>query len=126
MYIQSHRQEHKHSAVLGPVQKIGSSIFGEQPTKGALILRNVRAACTADSSVLIAEYLRPEQPSAYTSTVDMFILNIGGKVRSEKAFGELAAKAGLKITSVARHATTESAVVEMVPIQLIEYIIAFV
>jgi CO dehydrogenase/acetyl-CoA synthase beta subunit len=49
----------------------------------------------------------------YTSTVDMFILNIGGKVRSEKTFGELAAKAGLEIVSVARHDKTESAVVEL-------------
>ncbi|CAN9364713.1 unnamed protein product [Alternaria alternata] len=123
--------EHKHSAVLGPVKKVGSSIFGEQPTKGALvyyirrvlndwsdhealqILKNVRAACAEDSRVLIAEYLRPEQPSVYTSTVDMFILNIGGKVRSEKTFGELAAKAGLEIVSVARHDKTESAVVEL-------------
>lgn len=65
--------------------------------------------------MLIAEYLRPEQPSVYTSTVDMFILNIGGKVRSEKAFAELAAKAGLMIASVVRHGKTESAVVEMIP-----------
>lgn len=77
------------------------------------ILKNVRAACAEDSRVLIAEYLRPEQPSVYTSTVDMFILNIGGKVRSEKTFGELAAKAGLEIVSVARHDKTESAVVEL-------------
>ncbi|KAI8942917.1 hypothetical protein NX059_000956 [Plenodomus lindquistii] len=81
------------------------------------ILKNVRAACINESRVLIAEYLRPEHPSVYTSTVDMFILNIGGKVRSEKAVGELAAKAGLKIVSVARHERTESAVVEMVPIE---------
>ena len=77
------------------------------------ILKNVRAACAEDSRVLIAEYLHPEQPSVYTSTVDMFILNIGGKVRSEKTFGELAAKAGLEIVSVARHDKTESAVVEL-------------
>ena len=79
------------------------------------ILKNVRAACAEDSRVLIAEYLRPEQPSVYTSTVDMFILNIGGKVRSEKAFAELAAKAGLMIAAVVRHGKTESAVVEMIP-----------
>lgn len=126
--------EHQGSAVLGPVKKTGSSIFGEQPTKGALvyyirrvlndwsdhealqILKNVRAACAAGSRMLVAEYLRPDQPSVYTSTVDMFILNIGGKVRSEKAFAELAAKAGLKIASISRHEKTESAVVEMVPI----------
>ncbi|EUC49324.1 hypothetical protein COCMIDRAFT_33377 [Bipolaris oryzae ATCC 44560] len=127
-------EEHKDSAILGPVKKIGHSIFGEQPIKGALvyyirrvlndwsdfealqILKNIRTACADDSRVLIAEYLRPEDPSVYTSTVDMFILNIGGKVRSEKAFGELAAQAGLKIVSVAKHEKTESAVVEMIPI----------
>ncbi|KAK7994511.1 hypothetical protein PG991_016099 [Apiospora marii] len=127
--------EHEGSSVLGPVKKIGSSIFGEQPVRDALvyyirrvlndwsdrealqILKNVRAACAPDSRVLVAEYLRPsERPSVYTSTVDMFILNIGGKVRGEKAFGELAAQAGLRIASVARHEKTESAVVEMVPI----------
>lgn len=80
------------------------------------ILKNVRAACAADSKVLIAEYLRPEQPSIYTSTVDMFIINIGGKVRSEKMFRELADKAGLKITSISKHEKTDSAVVEMMPI----------
>lgn len=80
------------------------------------ILKNIRAACANDSRILIAEYLRPKDPSVYTSTVDMFILNIGGKVRSEKAFHELAAQAGLKIVSVAKHEKTESAVVEMVPI----------
>lgn len=80
------------------------------------ILKNVRTACAKDSKVLIAEYLRPEQPAIYTSTVDMFILNIGGKVRSEKMFHELAAKAGLKITSVSKHAKTDSAVIEMIPV----------
>ncbi|EMD61020.1 hypothetical protein GGP41_009947 [Bipolaris sorokiniana] len=127
-------EEHKGSTVLGSVKKIGHSIFGEQPVKGALvyyirrvlndwsdfealqILKNIRAACANDSRILIAEYLRPKDPSVYTSTVDMFILNIGGKVRSEKAFHELAAQAGLKIVSVAKHEKTESAVVEMVPI----------
>lgn len=80
------------------------------------ILQSVRAACAPDSKVLVAEYLRPELPSIHTSTVDMFIMNIGGKVRSEKMFRELAEKAGLKVTSVSKHKKTESGVVEMVPI----------
>lgn len=79
------------------------------------ILKNVRAACANDSKVLIAEYLRPENPAIYTSTVDMFIMNIGGKVRSEKMFRELAEKAGLRINSISKHAKTDSAVIEMVP-----------
>lgn len=80
------------------------------------ILKNIRTACANDSRVLIAEYLGLEDPSVYTSTVDMFSLNIDGKVRSEKAFYELAAQAGLKIVSVTKHEKTESAVVEMIPI----------
>lgn len=80
------------------------------------ILKSIRAACVQDSRVLISEYLRPDQPSMYTSTVDMFILSIGGKVRNEKMFHELAHNAGLKITSISRHEKTDSAVIEMMTI----------
>lgn len=80
------------------------------------ILREVRAACAPDSKVLIAEYLRPEQPAVFPSAVDMFIMSIGGKVRSEAMFRDLAGQAGLTISSIARHEPTDSAVIEMVPV----------
>jgi len=67
---------------------------------------------------LVVEYLRKEEPELVMSAVDMFILNIGGKVRSEAMFRELASKAGFEVRSVTADKGVESgcAVIEMAPV----------
>lgn len=122
--------------ILGQVQIIGKSFFEQTPVQGALvyylrrvlndwsdteatqILKNLRASCAPDSRVLVVEYLRKDAPELVMSAVDMFILNIGGKVRSEAMFRELASSAGFEVSSVTADQGVESgcAVVEMVPV----------
>ncbi|KAL4971412.1 O-methyltransferase-domain-containing protein [Aspergillus desertorum] len=117
---------------LKEVQMVPNSFFDEQPTKGALvyyirrvlndwsdaecvtILRQIRSACAGDSRVLISENLLPEQPSLAIAGVDLFLMNIGGKRRSEGMFAELASEAGFKIQSISRGANSDDAVIEMV------------
>ncbi|KAJ4420803.1 hypothetical protein N0V82_004098 [Gnomoniopsis sp. IMI 355080] len=128
-------QEHKDD-VLGQVQIIGKSFFEQTPVQGALvyylrrvlndwsdeeatkILTNLRGSCAPDSRVLVVEYLRKDEPELVMSAVDMFILNIGGKVRSEVMFKDIASRAGLEVSSVTADMGVESgcAVIEMVPI----------
>ncbi|KAH8754366.1 O-methyltransferase-domain-containing protein [Diaporthe sp. PMI_573] len=127
--------EQDHSGdILKPVKWVGQSFFEEQPIKGALlyyirrvlndwpddeavkILSGIRKACAGDSRVVISEYLRPERPNIFVSTVDLFSMNVGGKVRNERMFQALASKAGLSIKSVLKDEKTNSAVIEMVPI----------
>lgn len=124
---------------LRAVRKAGASFFEASPVPGArayyvrrvlndwadaeaaAILGRLRAACAPDSRVLVAEYLRPEPadpgaPALVPAAVDMFIMSIGGKVRSEAMFRALAARAGFEVVRVAREQRTGSAVLELVPV----------
>ncbi|KAL4733433.1 hypothetical protein BDV11DRAFT_213865 [Aspergillus similis] len=120
--------------VLRPVQKTVSSFFDGQPVKGALvyhirrvlndwpdencvtILRHIREACEPDSRVLVSEQLLPPQPSLNISAGDLWMMNFGGKRRSGRMFSELALKAGLRVSSIPKEDSSNSAVIEMVPI----------
>ncbi|KAG6359901.1 hypothetical protein INS49_010954 [Diaporthe citri] len=117
---------------LAKVQKFGASFHGEEPVKGALvyhirrvlndwpdkdvtnILRQISAAAAPDSRVLISEQIITEAPSQMMGAVDLFFMNFGGKRRSERHYGELAAAAGLRLSSFSRHGTSDSAVIELV------------
>ncbi|KAF7155445.1 hypothetical protein CNMCM5623_007516 [Aspergillus felis] len=120
--------------VLRPVQKTVSSFFDEQPVKGALvyhirrvlndwpdgdcviILRHIREACEPDSRVLVSEQLLPPEPSLDISAGDLWMMNFGGKRRSGRMFSELALKAGLRVSSISKEDSSNSAVIEMVSI----------
>jgi hypothetical protein len=80
------------------------------------ILGHIQAACAMDSKVLVSEELLLSPPSVYNSMLDIFMMNAGGKRRTEAMFGELASRAGLKVTGVFNDKKTDTAVVEMVPV----------
>ncbi|KUI55349.1 Demethylsterigmatocystin 6-O-methyltransferase [Cytospora mali] len=117
---------------LAQVQKFGASFHGEEPVKGALVYHirrvlndwpdddvvnifgQIRAACAPDSRVLVSEQLVPDSPSLMMGALDIFMMNFGGKRRNERQYGELAERAGFRLSSVSRHGSSDSAVIELV------------
>ncbi|KUI67830.1 Demethylsterigmatocystin 6-O-methyltransferase [Cytospora mali] len=117
---------------LAQVQKFGASFHGEEPVKGALVYHirrvlndwpdddvvnifgQIRAACAPDSRVLVSEQLVPDGPSLMMGALDLFMMNFGGKRRNERQYGELAERAGFRVSSVSRHESSDSAVIELV------------
>ncbi|KAF2819222.1 S-adenosyl-L-methionine-dependent methyltransferase [Ophiobolus disseminans] len=129
------------TGVIEKVQRRVTSFFEEQPVKGALIyhvrrvlndwpdsacttiLSHLRAACASDSRVLVAENLvqdgaeRDAAQELDHCAIDLFMMNFGGKRRTQGAYEALAEKAGLKVVHVARHKGGNGfAVLEMVPV----------
>ncbi|EHA19292.1 hypothetical protein ASPNIDRAFT_178484, partial [Aspergillus niger ATCC 1015] len=114
------------------VRKIPGSFFSEQPVKGAAvyhirrvlndwpdedcvtILRRIRDAAAPDSRVLISEQILQEEPSLAVAALDLWMLNFGGKRRSEGMFGELAQRTGWKVNGVFRDKESDTGVVELV------------
>lgn len=80
------------------------------------ILKAIRAACADDSRVLISENLLPDEPSVSIGAADIWMMNFAGKRRNARMFGEIAARAGLRVSSISKHKESSSAVVEMVPV----------
>ena len=67
------------------------------------ILKNIASAMAKDSVLLIAENIVPQDPaeiSRLTSFMDMAMLVIGGKERTEADFVALAEAAGLRVSGV--------------------------
>lgn len=68
------------------------------------ILRNIVSAMAADSRVLIAESLLPEDPGQDTNGLmcfqDMLMLCIGGKERTSEGFEKVAQEAGLVVERI--------------------------
>ncbi|KAH6874085.1 O-methyltransferase-domain-containing protein [Thelonectria olida] len=124
----------KEGGILESVKKVGSSFFDEQPTKGALvyyirrvlndwpddecviILGKIRAACALDSRVLISENLLPDTPSVPLAAADLWMMNFAGKRRNERMFNEIASRAGFRVSSISRDKTSNSAIIEMLPV----------
>lgn len=77
------------------------------------ILSIVRAACSADSKVLVSEALLPEPPGIDIAAADIWMMNFGGKRRTESAYMQIASRAGLRVTGVFRHNASDSAILEM-------------
>ncbi|KAK7921537.1 hypothetical protein PG985_009559 [Apiospora marii] len=122
--------------VMNTVGKQVVNFFDEQPVKGALvyhvrrvlndwpdeacftILRRLREACAPDSRVLVAENLLPPQAlgSIDLCAVDLFMMNFGGKRRTEENYAHIASSAGFRISSVSWADPSKFAVIEMVPI----------
>lgn len=90
-------------------------VLNDWPDKDVInILSQISAAAAPDSRVLISEQIITDAPSQMMGAVDLFFMNFGGKRRSERHYGELAAKAGLRLSSFSRHGTSDSAVIELV------------
>lgn len=122
--------------ILNQVQKVGSSFFDKQPTKGSLvyyirrvlndwpddecvtILKNIREACASDSRLLISENLLPDEPSVSLAAADLWMMNFAGKRRNVRMFNDLASRSGFEISSIAKDKTSNSAVIEMLPVQI--------
>ncbi|KAK3314184.1 O-methyltransferase-domain-containing protein [Apodospora peruviana] len=105
----------------------------EQPVKGATvyllrrilldypdematgILRRLAEAIPEDNHkarVIIMEERLLEMPTPMNRIVDMVMLNIGGKLRNEKTFGEIASAAGLKLAGYYAREGDQTCVVE--------------
>lgn len=80
------------------------------------ILSQIRSACAADSRVLISENLLPDELSVSLAAADIWMMNFGGKRRNEKMFADIASRAGFRVSSVSKDQTSNSAVIEMVPV----------
>lgn len=79
------------------------------------ILRNIADAMAPDSRLLIGEMVVPVQPEGIDRTVywmDMCMLIIGGKERSEREFSALLNSAGLKLVKIWRSKAGSQTVVE--------------
>ncbi|KAL8392422.1 hypothetical protein RB595_002568 [Gaeumannomyces hyphopodioides] len=103
---------------LRDAQKIAMDFHQEQPVKGALvyfirrclhdygdeecvkILRVIADAMAPDSRLVIIEQIISNPPIAMAAAIDLVMMNLGGKERTVEGFGELASKAGLKISNV--------------------------
>jgi hypothetical protein len=79
------------------------------------ILQNIADAMAPDSRLLIAEMVVPKQPEGIDKTVywmDLCMLIIGGKERSEKEFSALLSSAGLKLVKIWRSKAGSQTVIE--------------
>lgn len=81
------------------------------------ILKNIREACASDSRLLISENLLPDEPSVSLAAADLWMMNFAGKRRNVRMFNDLAARSGFEIASIAKDKTSNSAVIEMLPVQ---------
>jgi hypothetical protein len=79
------------------------------------ILSHIASACEPDSKVLVSEQILPSPPKLLTSVVDIFLLSLGGKRRTEQMYRDIASKAGLRVTNVFQDPNTYTAVLEMEP-----------
>jgi hypothetical protein len=82
------------------------------------ILSRLREACAPDSRVLVAENLLPDQPSESIDlcAIDLFMMNFGGKRRTQEHYAKLASRAGFRISSVSKDESSNFAVIEMMPL----------
>jgi len=78
------------------------------------ILRHIVAAMVDDprARVLICEQILPDTPAPIPYTMDMLMLNLGSRERTEGDFQRLAKAAGLKVVKVHRGKDTTVGVVE--------------
>lgn len=77
------------------------------------ILRQIRSVAAPDSRVLISEQILRDNPTLKVAALDLFMMNFGGKRRSERLFREIAERAGWMVSRVLRDWDSESGVVEL-------------
>ena len=79
------------------------------------ILSNIASAMAPDSRLLIGEMVVPAKPEGIDKTVywmDMCMLIIGGKERSEAEFSVLLESAGLRLVKIWRSKAGSQTVIE--------------
>ncbi|KAF8862979.1 S-adenosyl-L-methionine-dependent methyltransferase [Acephala macrosclerotiorum] len=115
------------------IEKMVIDFFEPQPVKNAQIyylrrimhnwqdaecrkiLHNIARAMASESRLLIGEMVAPEKPEGVDKTVywmDLCMLIIGGKERSEKEFSELLDSASLKLVKIWRQKVGSQTVIE--------------
>ncbi|KAL0929583.1 O-methyltransferase [Colletotrichum truncatum] len=108
----------KGSERLSGLQLMSIDMHKEQPVKGALvyyirhclhdysddvargILRNISDAMTADSTLLIAEQVIGWPPKPESTAMDMLMLAVGGKERTEAEWHRLLQSSGLVLARI--------------------------
>jgi hypothetical protein len=80
------------------------------------ILKQLVAAAAPDSKILICEQIVENPPPPLVAQTDFCMINIAGKERTSKMFEELAAQAGLKVSSVSVAQGTPVGMVECVKV----------
>ncbi|PMD66568.1 o-methyltransferas-like protein [Hyaloscypha bicolor E] len=86
-----------------------------QDNEARKILKNIADAMAPDSRLLIGEMVVPDKPEGVDKTVywmDLCMLIIGGKERSEKEFWELLDSAGLNLVKIWRGKLGSQTVIE--------------
>ncbi|PMD36716.1 S-adenosyl-L-methionine-dependent methyltransferase [Hyaloscypha variabilis F] len=86
-----------------------------QDNEARKILKNIADAMAPDSRLLIGEMVVPDIPEGVDKTVywmDLCMLIIGGKERSEKEFSDLLDSAGLKLIKIWRSKVGSQTVIE--------------
>ncbi|KAL6706943.1 hypothetical protein ACN47E_004893 [Coniothyrium glycines] len=124
------------AGVMSTVKRQVANFFEEQPVKGALvyhvsrvlndwpdeacvgILGRLREACAPDSRVLVAENLLPDDPSQTIElcAIDLFMMNFGGKRRTQEHYAHLASRAGFRMSTISHDEKSKFGVIEMVPL----------
>ena len=94
-----------------------SRVLNDWPDNDCIqVLRHIRDVCAPDSRILIVEELLVPKPSPLSLTQDIFMLNLGGKRRSERMFQELGAQAGWRVKGTFMTDKSDCGVVELVPL----------
>ncbi|KAE9378967.1 o-methyltransferas-like protein [Stipitochalara longipes BDJ] len=86
-----------------------------QDNEARKILKNIADAMAPDSRLLIGEMVVPDVPEGVDKTVywmDLCMLIIGGKERSEREFSDLLDSAGLKLIKIWRSKAGSQTVIE--------------
>ncbi|KZF23410.1 S-adenosyl-L-methionine-dependent methyltransferase [Xylona heveae TC161] len=126
-------QEVEELGELPGVVKMAHNFLDPQPVKGAVayyfrrimhdwsdadcrtILKQIAAVMAPDSKVLISETIVPEKcdgPNLMAAWMDLVIMSLGGKERTEENWYRLVQSAGLRITKICRAAIGPQAVIE--------------
>ncbi|PMD32529.1 o-methyltransferas-like protein [Hyaloscypha variabilis F] len=116
---------------LGEIEKMGHDFFTPNPVKGALtyyirrclhdwndetcieILKNIACSMTAESRLLIAECVLPEQRvNVDASWLDLIMMTFGGRERTEEQWRQIVDAAGLRLEKTYSMSGTHYGVVE--------------
>jgi hypothetical protein len=107
------------------LQKTGALVYqvrrvlNDWPDKACIaILSHLREACAPDSRVLVAENLISESAAGSIEhcALDLFMMNFGGKRRTQEMYAQLAERAGFRVEAVAKDEKSDFAVLELVPV----------
>ena len=79
---------------------LGTALRGCGDAEATRVLGRQRAACATDSRVLAVAEQQQEAKALDAATADIWMLNFGGRARGARELAALAARAGLRVSSV--------------------------